>query len=89
MLGNIICRLTSHAWDPEDINEVTYNMELGDEATLRCARCNKQIVTVEKSSSGLKWIPHDDEAILYDLTDEYKIKHGMKTDINKFREANK
>jgi len=92
MLSSLICKLISHIWDPEDLNEVLEHMELGDEATLRCERCNKQLVTVEKTRIGLKWTPHDIETQLYEVTPKGKevlMKQGLKKDIDKFREENK
>lgn len=89
MLGRLICRLTDHVWDAEDFNEITPEMEYGDEAVLRCRRCNMVVVSIEKTREGLKWNAHYDGAKLYDLTDEYKKERGMKQDIDKFRDDNK
>ncbi len=92
MLTSLICKLTSHKWEIEDLNEVLEHMDLGDEATLRCERCNKQMVTVEKTRVGYKWQPHDKESVLYELTDKGKreaMKYGIKKNIDKFREENK
>ena len=88
--GKIDCLAGVHDWSPEDFNEVMNHMDAGDEASLRCHRCNKQIVTVEKLSNGdLKWIAHVEEAKIYELSDEYKKERGMKQDIDRFRENNK
>ncbi len=90
MLGRLICRFTDHVWDPEDLNEITGHMDVGDEAILRCRRCNTIVVSIEKLIDGnVRWNAHYDGAKLYDLTDEYKKERGMKDDINKFREENK
>lgn len=96
MLTSLICKLTSHKWELEDLNEVLEHMDLGDEATLRCERCNKQIVTVEKTTMGLKWQPHDKESVLYELTPKGKkafstemLRRGANKDLDKFREENK
>ena len=96
MLTSLICKLTSHQWDLEDLNEVLEHMELGDEATVRCRRCNKQMVTVEKTKMGLKWQPHDKESVLYELTPQGKkafstemLRRGAEKDLDKFREENK
>ncbi len=90
MLGRIICKFTDHVWDPEDLNEVTEHMEVGDEAVLRCKRCNAMVVSIEKLRDGnVKWNAHYDGAVLYDLSDEYKKEKGMNHDIDKFREDNK
>lgn len=90
MLGRLICRLTDHVWDAEDLNEVTDHMEVGDEAILRCRRCNTIVVSIEKLRDGnVKWNAHYEGAKLYDLTDEYKREVGMKQDIDKFRDDNK
>ncbi len=97
VLGKLICRINgSHVWSPEDFNEFTMDMDIGDEATLRCKRCNIKIVTIEKRRDDLKWTPHVKEAVLYELTDEAKkklstdnLKKGGKTNLDKFQEANK
>ncbi len=92
MLSSLICKLTSHEWSPDDLNEVLEHMDLGDEATVRCRRCGKQMVTVEKTEIGLKWESHDEESVLYELTDKGKremMKHGINKNIEKFREENK
>ncbi len=90
MLGRLICRLTDHVWDPEDLNEVTEHMDVGDEAVLRCRRCNTIVVSVEKLRDGnVKWNAHYAGAVLYEVTDKYKREVGQKHDINKFREENK
>jgi len=89
-IGKIDCLSGSHDWSPDEFNEVMGHMDTGDEATLRCKRCNKQIVTIEKLPNGdLKWSAHVKEAITYELSDEYKKERGMKDDISKFREDNK
>jgi len=90
MLGSLICRFTDHVWDPEDLNEITGHMDVGDEAILRCRRCNTIVVSIEKLRDGnIRWNAHYDGAKLYDLTDEYKKERGMKDEIDKFREDNK
>lgn len=89
MLGRLICRLTDHVWDMEDLNEVTPDMEIGDEAILRCRRCNMVVVSIEKTRKGITWNAHYDGAILYDLSDEYKKERGMKDELNRFQEDNK
>ena len=93
MLSSLICKLTSHDWTPEDFNEFIPRMDVGDEATIRCHRCNKQIVTIEKKADGgMKWTAHDPESVLYELTPKGKremMKYGIKKNIDKFREENK
>jgi len=90
IIGKIDCLLGSHDWTPEDFNEFMSRMGVGDEATIRCHRCNKQVVTVEKKADGsMKWTAHIKEAILYELSDEYKRAKGMEHDVDKFREDNK
>jgi len=79
-----------HEWSPEDFNEFTPNMDVGDEATIRCKRCNTQIVTIEKKTNGdMKWTPHVKEAIIYEVNPEYTRKHGQRYDLGKFQEENK
>jgi len=89
MLGRLICKLTDHVWDMEDLNEVAPDMEIGDEAVLRCRRCNMVVVSIEKTRKGMTWNAHYDGAVLYEVTDKYKREKGMKHDINKFRDDNK
>ena len=89
MLGRLICRLTDHVWDMEDLNEVTPDMEIGDEAILRCSRCNMVVVSIEKTRKGITLNAHYSGAVLYDLSDEYKKERGMKDDLGKFQEDNK
>lgn len=94
MLGKLICRLNgSHEWSPEDFNEFTMDMDVGDEAILRCKRCNVKIVTIEKRKNDLKWTPHVEEAVLYEVTDKGKklldtenLKEGAKKNLDKFQE---
>jgi len=88
--GKINCLLGTHDWSPDEFNDIMDKMDTGDEATLRCAKCNKQIVTIERlSTGGLKWKAHVKEAVLYDLSEDYKKNVGMKHEIDKFREDNK
>ena len=89
MLGRIICKFTDHVWDPEDLNEVTPDMEIGDEAVLRCSRCNVVVVSIEKTRKGVEWTAHYPGAVLYEVTDKYKTERGMKHDLGKFQEDNK
>jgi len=91
IIGKLNCRSGIHDWSPEDLNEVTQgHMEAGDEATLRCARCNKQVVTIEKLPDGsIKWTAHVKEAIIYEVSPDYINKHGKSHDFNKFQEDNK
>lgn len=88
--GKIDCLLGTHDWSPDEFNDIMGNMDTGDEATLRCARCHKQIVTIERlPTGGLKWKAHVKEAVLYDLSDDYKKNVGMKHELDKFQEDNK
>ena len=89
MLGRLICRLTDHVWDMEDLNEVTPDMEIGDEAVLRCRRCNTVVVSIEKTRDGITWNAHYSGAVLYEVNPEYTRKQGQKHDFNKFQEDNK
>ena len=90
IIGKIDCLLGTHDWSPDEFNDIMPNMDKGDEATLRCARCGTQIVTIEKlPNGGLKWSPHVKEAVLYELSDEYKRSKGIKHNIARFREDNK
>lgn len=91
IVGKIDCLSGIHDWSPEDLNEFTKGgMNVGDEATIRCKRCNRQIVTIEQRADGaMKWTAHVKEAVIYELTDEYKRKQGQKHDLDKFREDNK
>lgn len=93
MLGSFFCRFKGHDWNPEDFNEFTTDMDVGDEAILRCKRCNIKIVTIEKRQNDLKWTPHIEEATLYEVTDKGKklldtenLKEGAKKDFDKFQE---
>ena len=90
LVGKIDCYSGNHDWSPEDFNEFTPRMDTGDEATIRCHRCNKQIVTIEKKSNGdMKWTPHVKEAVIYEVNPEYTRKQGQRFDLDKFREDNK
>lgn len=89
MLGRFICKLSDHVWSPEDLNEVTPDMEIGDEAVLRCRRCNMVVVSIEKTRKGMIWNAHYDGAVLYELSPKYKRDKGMKDDLDKFQEDNK
>jgi len=89
LMGKIDCYSGNHDWSPEDLNEFTPRMDIGDEATIRCHRCNKQIVTVEKRAEDMKWTPHVKEAEIYEVNPEYTKQHGQKYDFDKFQEANK
>jgi len=97
MFSSIICRLTEHLWSPEDFNEYTTKMDIGDEATTKCRRCGIRMSTIEKMPDGsLKWTAHHPDAVLYELTDEGKklldsehLKRGMQTDLDQFREEYK
>ncbi len=90
MLSEWICRIKgTHEWSPEDFNEFTMDMDIGDEAVLRCKRCNIKIVTIEKRRDDLKWTPHVKEAVIYEVNPEYTKQHGQKYDLDKFREDNK
>lgn len=90
LIGKINCRSGIHDWSPEQFNEYMEDMDAGDEATLRCKRCNRRVVTIEKLSDGsLKWNPHVKEAVIYEVNPEYVKKQGQKYDLNKFREDNK
>lgn len=91
LIDKINCRSGIHDWSPEDLNEFTPHMEVGDEATIRCKKCNTQIVTIEKlpHKGGMRWIPHVKEAVMYEVNPEYTRKQGQKYDLDKFREENK
>lgn len=96
MFGSFLCRLTDHVWDPEDLNELTPDMDIGDEAVLRCSRCKMAVVTIEKTTQGIKWTPHYHGAVLYEVTEKGKkalanelLKRGINTDLDKFQEDNK
>lgn len=89
-IGKIDCLSGVHDWSPEDLNEFTPHMETGDEATIRCHRCNRQIVTVRKKANGdMKWIPHVKEAVIYEVNPEFTRTEGQKYDFDKFQEDNK
>jgi len=90
LIGKIDCYSGIHDWSPEDFNEFTKGMDIGDEVTLRCHRCNTQVVTIEKKPNGdLKWTPHVKEAEIYEVNPEYTRKLGQKHDFSKFQEDNK
>jgi len=91
LIDKIDCLTGVHDWSPEDLNEFTSNMDVGDEVTIRCKRCNIQIVTVEKlpNDKGLKWIPHVKEATIYEVHPDFTKEHGQKYDLSKFQEDNK
>jgi len=91
LIDKINCRSGIHDWSPEDLNEFTQGgMDVGDEATIRCKKCNTQIVTVEKLSNGdMRWNAHVKEAVIYEVNPEYTKQHGQKYDLDKFREDNK
>lgn len=89
IVGKIDCYMGMHEWSPEDLNEFTPDMDIGDEATIRCKRCNTRIVTIEKRRDDMKWTPHVKEAIIYEVNPDYVNKHGKSHDFNKFQEENK
>ncbi len=89
MFGGLLFKLTDHIWNMEDFNEVTPDMEIGDEAVLRCRRCNMVVVSIEKTSKGITWNAHYDGAVLYEVNPEYNRKQGQKHDFDKFQEDNK
>jgi len=90
LIGKIDCYSGIHDWSPEDLNEFTGGMEIGDEATIRCKKCNKQIVTIQKKPNGdMKWTPHVKEAVIYEVDPKYTKQHGQKYDFDKFQEDNK
>ncbi len=96
MLSKLICKLTDHVWDVEDFNEITPDMEIGDEAVLRCRRCKVVVVSIEKTRKGFQWNAHYPGAVLYEVTEKGKkafgtemLKRGAEKDLDKFREENK
>ena len=96
MFEGLLCKIKGHDWSPEDYNELGKDMDVGDEVLIRCKKCNTKIVTIEKRQNDLKWTPHVEEAVLYELSDEAKkklstadLKKGGKTNLDKFQEANK
>jgi len=91
IIGKIDCYMGVHDWSPEDLNEFTKGgMDIGDEATIRCKRCDTQVVTIEKLPNGsMKWNAHVKEAVIYEVNPEYTKQHGQKYDLDKFREDNK
>lgn len=92
MFGKIECLFGCHDWDLEDYNKEAKENghEIGEEIFIRCHRCKKVIMGIEKlPHSELKWNAYDKEALWYDLNPEYIQKEGSKQGIEKFREENK
>ena len=92
MFERIECLLIPHDWEIEDYSkEVKENgHEVGEEIFIRCHRCKKVIMGIEKlHNGGIKWNAYDKEAIWYDINPEYIRKKGAKHNIERFREENK
>lgn len=91
MLGRIRC-LKGHDWSPEDYNKAKDEdgHQIGEEIFIRCHRCKKVIVGIEKMpDGGIKWNAYNDEAVLYEVNPEYIKREGATQDIKKFQEDNK
>lgn len=92
MFGKAECLFSAHDWHTEDYDEeVNENgHEIGEEIFIRCHRCKKVMMGIEKlSNNTLKWNAYDKQAILYDINPEYLKKQDPKQGIEKFREENK
>jgi len=92
MFGKVRCLFSTHDWNEEDYNkEIEENgHEVGEEIFIRCHRCKKVIVGIEKTpDGGIKWNSYDEESILWDISPEYIKREGATQDINRFQEDNK